>query len=529
MEQMNFPGMKLPAQEKLSARFQTLDSKKNSLSRRCEDYASWTLPYIYPVSNIQDTEMQGPVDSIGARAVNHLANKLTMTLFAPYSPFFRLTVSDDLVKEFEQKASQGDEDAKVILDNLDKSLAEAEKAAMKAMDYNRYRTEATTVSKSLIITGNALLYHPEGDGRVQAYSLRDYCVVRDLSGAVIEIITRDKKSLYTFSAAIKEALRAADRSKYSDNKDVVLYTQIKLGDDGKFHLKQAADDILLDSTGAWPPEELPWIALTWNLVRGEDYGRGLVEDYAGAFHALNVLSNAMVDAIAVAADIKFLVNPASVIDVKQINDSPSGSYHQGTAEDITTLQLDKAMDLSLVTDAIDRFQRQIAQAFLLNSAMTRDAERVTAEEIRYVVQELELSHGGIYSRFAEEWQLRTAILMLKRVDLKIGKDKTIYPQIITGLDSLSRAGDLDNLRLFIQDLALLQAVPPALQQVIDPLKFAAFIGTRRGVDYEKFTKSQDQLVQEQQAMQKQQQQMIDHQAGAQMAVEAGKQSMKGNQ
>lgn len=522
---MSFVRPPTPKGSSLHQRWQTLENKKTPMYRRCEDYAMWTLPYVFPILGTKDTEQQGPVDSTGARAVNNLSNKLTMTLFQPYSPFFRLIVSNDIIADLTADAEAGNEEAKGLLENLDKTLAQAEKDSMRLLDYNRFRTEATMVAKALIVTGNSLMYHPDS-GRVQSYGLRDYCIVRDLSGTVIEILTRDKKAFSTFSQKIQEEIKAgAKGKKYKDTSDVTIYTQICLKDDGKYHMKQAADDMMLDSTATWTAEECPYIVLTWNLVRGEDYGRGLVEDYAGSFHALFVLNNSLVDMVGIASDIKFLVDPGSVLDVKSLNDSESGTYHTGKEGDITTPQLNKQFDMQFVEGAVNRFQQQIGQAFLLNSSVTRDAERVTAEEIRYVAQELEISHGGIYSRFAEEWQLRLAILLLRRLDFKIGKDKAIYPQIITGLDSLSRAGDLDNLRLFVMDLQLLEGVPEDIRGVIDPLRFAQYIGIRRGVDYDKFTKTPAQIQAEQQQAMAAQQQALNMQAGANIAEEAGKQAV----
>lgn len=519
-----------PEQQKgstLHQRWQTLENKKTAMYRRCEDYALWTLPYVFPILGTKETEQQGPVDSTGARAVNNLSNKLTMTLFQPYSPFFRLNVASDVIADLSRAAEdEQDEDAKAVLDNLDKQLAQAEKDAMRLLDYNRFRTEATMVAKALIVTGNSLMYHPD-DGRVQSYGLRDYCIVRDLSGTVIEILTRDKKAFNTFPKDVQNQIREASKGKkYKDASDVTIYTQICLKEDGKYHMKQAADDFWLDSTATWTPEEMPYIVLTWNLVRGEDYGRGLVEDYAGSFHALFVLNNSLVDMVGIAADIKFLVDPGSVLDVKALNDSESGTYHTGKEGDITTPQLNKQYDMQFVEGAVNRFQQQIGQAFLLNSSVTRDAERVTAEEIRYVAQELEISHGGIYSRFAEEWQLRLAILLLRRLNFKIGKSKAIYPQIITGLDSLSRAGDLDNLRLFVMDMQLLNEVPEEIRAVIDPARFAEYIGIRRGVEYQKFTKTAAQLQADQQQAMAAQQQALNMQAQANVAEEAGKQAVK---
>lgn len=519
-----------PEQQKgttLHQRWQTLDAKKTPMYRRTEDYAMWTLPYVFPVTGGKDVEMQGPVDSTGPRATNNLSNKLVMTLFQPSNPFFRMRASSDVLAELDEQAKAGDQGAQVVLQNLDKTLAQAEKDAMQLLDYNRFRTEATMITKQLIVTGNALAYHPE-QGRVQSYNLRDYCIVRDLAGTVIEILTRDKKAFSTFPSSVQDKLREVCKGKkYKDSSDVTIYTQVCLKEDGKYHMKQAADEFMLETSKAvWAKEDMPYIVLTWNLLRGEDYGRGLVEDYAGAFHGLYVLNNALTDMVGVASDIKFLVDPSSPVDVQQLNDSESGSYHVGREGDVTTPQFNKQLDMQFVLSMIERFERQIGQAFLLTGASTRDAERVTAEEIRLVANELELSHGGIYSRFAEEWQLKLAVLLLRRLDFKIGENKSIYPQIITGLDSLSRAGDLDKLRMFIANLQLLNEVPEDIRAVINPLRFAEHVGIQLGVESEKFTKTPQEIQAEQQAQMRMQEQAMNMQAAAGVAEEAGREAVR---
>lgn len=510
-------------------RYEQLSSKRSSLLALCEEYARWTLPYIHPPSGAKGTELQGPKASIGAQGVNHLANKLIMTLFRPSQPFFRLLVSTEITDELNAAAKRGDKAAIRDLALIDQQLAAKEKAAMVQLDYNRFRTEATTAAKHLLITGNALMYSPDGGGSTQVYGLRNYCVVRDLSGAVIELITLDQKAFGTFSEDVQKQIQADDRNsrKFETDTNVDLYTWVKLDKDGRYSMTQWAGNTKLDSSGTWPKDELPWLVLTWNLCRGEDYGRGLVEDYAGAFHALDILTEAYVTLVAIAADIKFLVDPSSVTDPDAINKSASGTYHSGKKDDVTVVQLDKLQDAQTVISAIQAYQQTIGQAFLLASAIRRDAERVTAEEIRSDINELDTAHGGIYSRFSEDWQLPLAILQLKRIGLNLGKSGEIKPQIITGLDSLSRAGDLDNLRLFVSDLAMLEAVPEEFRQAIDPIAFAEFIGIRRGVDYGKFVKSVQTMQAEQQAATAAQEQQIMTQAGADMASAAGKQMIAG--
>ena len=67
------------------------------------------------------------------------------------------------------------------------------------------------------------------------------------------------------------------------------------------------------------------------------------------------------------------------------------------------------------------------------------------------------------------------------------------------MDSLSRISELDNLRMFMADLAMLATVPDQFQAYIKPDKFMALIGTNRQVEYKQFVKTQTELQAEQQA------------------------------
>lgn len=498
--------------------------KKSSLLSRCEDYARVTIPYVFPKTTQGDVEIQSSLDSTGARAVNFLTNKLVMTLFPENQPFFRLQVNNDLLKQMADAAKAGDQNADAVLKDIDSQLAEKEKQAVQRLGYTRFRTEATSAMELLIITGNALMYHPV-NGSPQVYSLRDYCVERDLSGNVLAFCTRDTKALGTFNKEIQDTLNASRKRKYKPHDQVTLYTYVELQEDTKYHLQQSVEDVPLESSGNWTQEELPWKVLAWKLLRGENYGHGLVEDHYGSFNALGILSEALVTGVAIAAEIKFLVAPTSVLDVKALNDSPSGSYHSGTKDDVTCVQLNKALDYQLVINAIDRLERHIAAVFLMNSAVQRDAERVTAEEIRYVAQELETSHAGVYSRLAVEWQLPTALMLLARVGEKIGKNSDIQPQIITGVDALSRAGEMDNFRAFVSDLSMINSVPEDLRKGFSITELYQFLALRRGVDYMKFTKTEAQLQAEAQQEMQLQQQMQNNEAKNQLALEAGKSAM----
>ena len=508
------------------AKFNELDSKKGSLMARSEQYARWTLPSVFlPNGTPHETEVQQDMQSIGARAVNHLSNKLTLALFRPHAPFFRLDVSP---KFMQQLTTTGLSEAQVNL-----ALSRAEKEALKKLNKRGSRTAITNAMKHLLVVGNCLIFLPPDDANIQVYSLRDYVVQRDLSGKVLLIITKDSRALETLPIEVQAAIKQS-KPELKDTDDVNLYTRIDLQSDGRYFVTQAANDVDLPGTidvkteetsqkvrGIYKASNLPWIPLTWNLPRGWSYGIGLVEDYSGDFHALSTLSEAMVIGAAIAADLKFLVDPTGATDVKTLNDAKSGSYVAGRKDDIHALQVDKQADWNIVLQIIGSYEKRIGLAFLLGSAVTRDAERVTAEEIRYQAQELETSLGGVYSRLAEELQLPLANILLD--DINIGDKTKIEPVILTGLESLSRNTELENIMLFLQDLNLVSQLSEQVQRRMKIAEFMAYVGSARGVDYEKFTKDeatvQQEIQQEQQAQVNMQNQMEQAKAMNQAAAQ----------
>jgi len=489
MQKWNRPGQ-------MAQDYSKLELLKSGLVNRAEEYAGWTLPGEFPqlFSGSSDTEQQRDFQSIGAKAVNHLSNKLVFALFAPTRPFFRLDVDDDYMQELVDKYNMKPSDVQM-------ALSREERKSVKKLSTRGIRTGIHNVMTQLIITGNALLYFPVEGGKAQVFSLRDYVCKRDMSGEALDIITREHKSIQTLPSSVRNTLRASSMRYHDDDMNVFLYTRIRRESDGRYYTMQCVENVpLQDSWGVYPKKQLPWVPLTWKLNRGFDYGTGLVEEYAGDFHALSVLSESMVIGAAIAAEVKFLVNPAGATDLVALNKARNGDYVPGREEDITTHQIDKTSDWNFVLSMIDNYERRIGQAFLLGSAVTRDAERVTAEEIRFQAQELETSLGGVYSRLAEELQLPLAYIALGETGFLIN-DKRIEPMVITGMESLSRNSDVDNMMMYFQDLSLLAQLPEMVQAYIKVPEIMALLGTARSVNYQTFMKSEEQVQAEQKELQ----------------------------
>ena len=123
------------------------------------------------------------------------------------------------------------------------------------------------------------------------------------------------------------------------------------------------------------------------------------------------------------------------------------------------LQTEKQYDLQIVERSIGRLEERMSYAFLLHTAIQRDAERVTAQEIRYMAEQLETSMGGIYSLLSQEFQLPLVQVLMKRMSQsneipQLPKD-SVAPTIITGIEALGRGNDLQKLREFVMEIGQL--------------------------------------------------------------------------
>ena len=497
----------------IKQRWSTLDTARASILTRCEQYAAWTIPHAFPYAGINATsELQLDYQSFGSQAVSGMANRLGLTLITPHRPFFRMELSQD------ERAEMGDMQPAMI----DYALSQAELAAKKEHERLGLRAAVVDAAKLLLITGNALLEAPEPDSDTlfQTLNMRRYVVKRDPTGKLLELIIQKVADLRTFSQDEQLAIMAA-RTQDKDKSEVELYTYIVKGSDNKYHMYQAADEWTLPNIhGIYTKDNLPFIPLVWNRIDGEDYGRGLVEDYSGDFHAIAGLYEATTNYSAVLADIKFLSDPRANNDIDTLNNSATGTYVAAQPDTIRANTHGLQSHLQDILQVLDRYERRVGLAFLMNSSMVRDAERVTAEEIRFMQNELEAAHAAVFSSLTIDLQ-SVAKLLMQRLDL--GDIKT-DPTIVTGTDSLARSADVQAWQQLLNDLLALGQMPPELLQMIKIEELIAIFGTGYGVDYQDIIKTQEEL----QAEQEQQAQAIAQQEAAQAAGQAaGEQAVQG--
>lgn len=479
-------------QRTAASRFMALDNKRSSLKTRLEHYAGLTLPYLFPPERYQygDYELRLDHHSVGAQAVNHLANKIVLGLFQPGFPFFKLEVDDELKAQFVESGVE----AKMV----DHALAKGERSAIKHMAKGALRPQLFESVKQLIVTGNALpVFHKNDD--FELIPFRDYVVRRSRTGTVLEMVIR---SQMTFGELEQPVQALVNRERVDTDTKVTHYYWIHRTRKGEYTVSQWVDENRLPAKqfdSKYPDyARLPWQPQVWALPTRHDYGIGLVEEYVGELTSITEYAESLSDGAALASVWKFLVNPSSQTRPEDLAEGENGDALPAGPNDVTVLQAEVGNNLSIISsvmqDAIQRFSR----GFLLMSSVTRDAERVTAAEIRTLANELETGLGGVYSRLAASYQIPLARYLLRGANIKIDGTK-IEPLIVTGFDALSRAAELERIQLFLQDVATITSMPP---EVSDWLKLGPVIralAANRHLDADEYVNNEEQVQEQREA------------------------------
>lgn len=452
-----------------AARYSELKPLREPYLRRARNCSKYTLPALIPPEGWTGTsDLPEPWNNLGARGVNNLSSKLLLTLFPPGSACFRNEIDPasrlKVETEFEQRQDQKGFEA--WLAAADSAMAEIERRFVTWTEANQHRVSLGECFKHLIVSGNVLLYTPDA-GSLRVFRLDKFVVLRDCYGNVLEIVVEEKVARAALDADARDVLDAAapipapdpaansTEARKAAAKTVDLYTHVYRTPRGYRVYQEIAGKVIPKSRGSYPADRCPWLPLRWQKIDGEDYGWGHVDSFLGDLTSLDMLTQALTEAAAAAARIIYLKKPGSVGKIKDLVEAPNGGFVDAEHEAFKPLTLEKYADFRVALERLDALEKSLAFSFLLNTAIQRDGERVTAEEIRYMAQELEDALGGVYSVLAQELQLpyvrRQLFVMSKqRAIPKLPDD--IKPVIITGLQALGRGNDLNKLDLWVKGL-----------------------------------------------------------------------------
>ncbi len=477
-----------------ASRYAKLASDRTIFLDTARDCAALSLPYLLtPTGVVNGQKLPTPWQSIGAKGVNVMASKLMLSLFPVTATFFKLQINDGKL------ASDPNLDA-TIKSEIDLSLSKMERIVMQHIAESQDRVILHQAMKHLIVTGNVLVYM--GSKGVKLYPLDRFVVVRDGEGQPTEIITVESIDRQFLPEQFQQTPQTSINSAGDDGSypsadvtvgegEAAVYTWAKLKD-GQWRWRQEVDgEIVPQSEGKSPKTTTPWLPLRFNVVDGEDYGRGRIEEYLGDLKSLEGLMQAMVEGSAAAAKVVFLVSPSATVKPSTLAKAGNGAIIQGRQDDVTAVQVQKQADFASAFQMITQLVQRLSEAFLILTV--RQSERTTAEEIRATQQELNEQLGGIYGNLTSEllrpYLQRKLFILQRSGELPKLPKGVVFPTVIAGIEGIGRGQDRESLMMFLSTIS--QAMgPEMMMRFINPEEAIKRLAASQGIDTLKLVKTE---------------------------------------
>ena len=450
--------------------YDELSVERAPFLQQARENAKYTLPYLIrwglgaENGNRSSAELPQPYQSIGARGVNNISSKLALALFPVNQLFFRFGLADG-----------SDPD-----DAQEKELRVIEDAIYREFETKRHRVHANSALLHAIVAGNALYL---ADEKPRVFHLDSYCIQRDPRGNLVKLAVVEVTHRAALPENIQKDLPAdqGDTSHKHRPDELEVYTAVVREDENTYREWQEINGKQIGATKTYKTDELPWIPLTFLDADGEDYGRGYVEQYLGDLRSLEGLSKAAVEGAAGAAKVVFLVKPGAMTKISDLTESSQFDVKVGNADDVTVVQA-ATPGLTWVHHQMERVEQRLGYAFLLNSTVQRQAERVTAEEIRFVARELDDQLGGAFTQMSARFQkplVQGLLGVLTRrsggIPKKVAQDVAF--SITTGLSAIGRNHEVEQANLFVQLM-----VAAGADAYINKAALGQQLATNTGVD-----------------------------------------------
>lgn len=506
----------LPQKRTLASEYESMKQDRQSYLEKAKLAAKYTIPsLIADNTNKQNVikQIETPNQSVGADGINNLASKVILTMLPPNQTFFKFSMDDLVIK---QQAELAGITSSQYQTELNKGLSRVEKMLLDYQEQLADRVCAGEAIKHLYIAGNVFLVHDPKEG-LKYYPLDRFCIKRDYCGNVIKAITEETISLYSLPEEVQELVmmkvlerkvKDEEKVKRLEEEELTLYTVFRRKQK-HWEIYQECEGVELPaSRGKYPIDVCPFIALRYVRIDGESYGRGLVEEYIGDISYLDTLSLAIKQASLAGSKLVMLVNPNGLTKIKHLAEAKNGGFALGRVEDVQPLQANKYYDLQVAQAEADKIERRLNRIFVMKAAIQRDAERVTAEEIRQMAQDLEEALGNHYSIMCKDFQrayVKITFFHLKKEKKNalpdLIRDKNVKLTVTTGLEALGRSSDLNKLVTFLD---IMTKIAPALQQLGGKVeKVANDVAASLNLDIEGMFYSEEERQEQAQAMQQQ--------------------------
>ena len=457
-------------------------SDRKPYEDRAQQISEISLPYVFRAEGSDGgSELFKTVaQSFNGRQINNLKSKMGMALLPPATSSFRLKPDAlAMVQLF-----QGNEAA---IEKIRQQLSLNTDAINSEIENQQIRSSLFDMLLQQIVVGSVIVEKNDRAG-ITIFPLRSFVVNLDSQGEPLAMCIVEKLQMLPDGITPKE-----EKDEYD------LYTLLALDKDtNKWIMKQDIDGEIVGKEKSYKDyDSLPFRYFGWNWVQGDAYHRPFAEDYYPDMNQIDKLGKLNTEGAVIAAKTVIMVNQRGGRTRKSdLTKAANGAVIDGVADDVTAFQLGKNFDFQVSNEREATIKRELQANFLDTGSVQRDAERVTAEEIRVMAQQLEASTlAGVYSKMALKWS--KWIITKVMGELKITFD-AVDVGVLTGLDALGRSQEAQKQDNFMQRVTQLQLNHWIKENEVLQ-RYAAF----DGINTVGLLKTSEEVTQEQQAAREQ--------------------------
>lgn len=498
-------------EDSLAERFTTMDTDRQGKLVRARELAQLSIPQLMPPENwTEQFALAQPYSSATAKGVTSMASKILSALMPLNDmPFFQFGLKD---------GTEPDPEAYSLLESLSYQV-------YRKLSSENLRSAIFSALQSLIVVGDVLMVM-EDDFSYRLIRLDQYQVRRDVKGDVREIIYLEYELNQTTEDAHDNDLLYGgqgqgggpfSRSGYR----TILCRWVHDEDTDTWHsYKEDGDGNRVDA-GEYIVS--PIIPLRWSSVISENYGRSHCEENFGDIQTLEALTETMLQGQAASSTFWMVMNPNGPSELDDVVGQPNGAWISVRPDDVSVVSPADTLrfQMQAVAGAVAEYKNTVAKAFLSETGQIRNAERVTATEVRMVGQQLEEVLGGAFSSIARDLMApivkRAVFLMIEdgEIDPRLAEEFTeegrLEVNITTGLQALSNDSDLQKL---MQLGEMTRNLPEQAAALFKWDEYGRALVSALGFDPRNWVKDEETMKAEQQAEQMRQMQA---QAGIQVA------------
>lgn len=406
---------------------------RSDYEKRAEDIAKISLPYLIRTDSATGgTAMDySPSQSFNGMLINNLKAKIGMALLPPRTSSFRFQPDPQALLEFTQ-------DNQAMNEEIYKELSFKQDAVNQEIERQQIRSSIFDLAGQIIGVGPVIMEKVKKAG-LQMHTLKNIVVSLDNMGEPYQMCFMEILKVLPQGFTVEQ-----------EKENYELYTMAKYDfATERWVVTQDIDGEPYGEEMTYSDDELPYKYIGWTWMPGDSYHRPFAEDYYPDMQQIDNLSRLNTDGAVVAAKILLFVNQRGGRTRKaDVANTVNGDIVDGSSDDVTAFQLQKNFDFQVSNDREDTIKRELQKAFLDTGSVTRDAERVTAEEIRVMTQQLESSTlAGIYSKMSLSLSKWIVEMIMKEIGIKF---EAIDVDVLTGLDALGRSSEAQKLDAFVQ-------------------------------------------------------------------------------